>query len=391
MAFVETLGENFGYVSSLEEANKLIEDLETKSTAKFACCRATKRFGSFNYTEGSHRIFWEDNQHVRGARISFTGVPFIILGSKVYDCQHGVDRNTALKKRKRAETKVPAAKRRRVVQTRKVNCTAQIKLREVLAFPAFKINADSKCRRETASKNIREALKTGTSNPERRIYIEFPTHSDHQNHLLGEESGTCQPVDKRIINRIHELVAGGLTNVNQVRQQLEFFVKNVLFRDKELPQTTNRRFYPTTKDIRTHIFRAKVKNRESSQEGSAPADQPSSSSDTIHVSLVELPIENVCDDTDVTLTDDTNADLSDDTNVVLPDEVRGQKCLDLLEQIKQLTVAIQDEEVLGRLNSRLQEVLEEMQLFCCAGQSSDHNYVRVLHENNSTLQRENLH
>lgn len=40
---------------------------------------------------------------MRGARISFTGVPFIILGSKVYDCQHGVDRNTALKKRNRTE------------------------------------------------------------------------------------------------------------------------------------------------------------------------------------------------------------------------------------------------------------------------------------------------
>ena len=48
MAFVETLGENFGYVSSLEEANKFIEDLETRTTAKFACFKATKGFGSFS-------------------------------------------------------------------------------------------------------------------------------------------------------------------------------------------------------------------------------------------------------------------------------------------------------------------------------------------------------
>ena len=39
-------GGNFGYVFSVEEANKLIEDLEIQSTAKFATCKATKDFGS---------------------------------------------------------------------------------------------------------------------------------------------------------------------------------------------------------------------------------------------------------------------------------------------------------------------------------------------------------
>jgi len=59
-----------------------------------------------DYTKGPHRIFWEDSQFVDGAKISFNGVPFIILGSKVYDCQHGVDRNTALKRKRREEAEV---------------------------------------------------------------------------------------------------------------------------------------------------------------------------------------------------------------------------------------------------------------------------------------------
>ncbi|XP_020605165.1 uncharacterized protein LOC110043995 isoform X2 [Orbicella faveolata] len=361
------LGGNFGYVFSVEEANKLIEDLEIQSTAKFACCKATKDFGSVDYTKGPHRIFWEDSQFVDGAKISFNGVPFIILGSKVYDCQHGVDRNTALKRKRReeAETEVNVVKKRRNTQSKqKLNCPAKIKLRDILAFPRFK------------------------------------------------EDGMCQRVDKRIINRIHELVAEGLTNTNQVKHQLEFFVKNVLFKDKELPQPTNRRFYPTANDIRSHILRGKLKNRDSSQETSIPVDQPSSASETLNTSLDELPIEVIADDMNVlpddtntipsetnTIPDDTNTILDDtntipddtntipnDINVALSSADAGEKCRDLLEQLRQLTFATQDEEVLANLNNRLQQLLRDMQLVCCVRQFGDHDY--VVHENNSSLQRE---
>lgn len=143
----------------------------------------------------------------------------------------------------------------------------------------------------------------------------------------------CQTVDRRVINGIHELVAEGLKDVNQVRHELEL---------------------------------------------SMASDQPSSSSETLYASLVELPIENVSIDT-------SNTDLSDDTNAVLSEGGEGQKSRDLLEQIKQLTFVIQEEELLTRMNSRLQELLEEMQLFCCVRQSKDDN---VIHEDISTLQQQ---
>lgn len=206
----------------------------------------------------------------------------------------------------------------------------------------------------------------------------------------------CQRVDKRIINRIHELVAEGLTNTNQVKHQLEFFVKNVLFQDKELPQPTNRRFYPTANDIRSHILRGKLKNRDSSQETSIPVDQPSSASETLNTSLDELPIEVIADDMNVlpgdtntipnetnTIPDDTNT-IPNDINVALSSADAGEKCRDLLEQLRQLTFATQDEEVLANLNNRLQQLLRDMQLVCCVRQFGDHDY--VVHENNSSLQ-----
>lgn len=58
---------------------------------------------SIDYKKGSHRLYWEDPKEVNGTKIKFTGVPFYILGSKIFDCQHGKDRNAALKKRKKQQ------------------------------------------------------------------------------------------------------------------------------------------------------------------------------------------------------------------------------------------------------------------------------------------------
>ena len=65
----------------------------------------------------------------------------------------------------------------------------------------------------------------------------------------------------RIIKRIHELVAEGVKEVGEMKRHLKIFVKEVLFRDEQLPQDTNRRYFPRTSDLRSHMYRATVKNR----------------------------------------------------------------------------------------------------------------------------------
>jgi len=57
---------------------------------------------STDYSNKSHRILWEDPHNAKGAKTSFTGMPFVILGRKVYDCQHGIDKK-AEEKRKTKE------------------------------------------------------------------------------------------------------------------------------------------------------------------------------------------------------------------------------------------------------------------------------------------------
>jgi hypothetical protein len=50
----------------------------------------------------------------------------------------------------------------------------------------WQIEQDSKKRRQTASSNLRVALQKGEAEPERRIYVDFPSLSEHANHITGE-------------------------------------------------------------------------------------------------------------------------------------------------------------------------------------------------------------
>lgn len=48
-----------------------------------------------DYRNENHRLYWEEPKEVNGKKIEFSGVPFYIMGSKIYDCQHGKDRNSS--------------------------------------------------------------------------------------------------------------------------------------------------------------------------------------------------------------------------------------------------------------------------------------------------------
>ena len=56
-----------------------------------------------DYRKGNHRLYWEEPKEVHGKKIEFTGVPFYILDCKILDCQHGKDRNAALKRKKQQQ------------------------------------------------------------------------------------------------------------------------------------------------------------------------------------------------------------------------------------------------------------------------------------------------
>ena len=78
---------------------------------------------------------------------------------------------------------------------------------------------------------------------------------------LTQESGIQQPLDHKIVKKKHQLVGRGVTQVNEMKRHLGEFLTTDLFPGCELPNSTNRRFFPTKRDVRNHISTATIKQR----------------------------------------------------------------------------------------------------------------------------------
>ncbi|EDO45005.1 predicted protein, partial [Nematostella vectensis] len=169
-----------------------------------------------DFKGSNHRVSWEDTKEVCGRRLLFTGRPFFIIGNKKYDCQHGKDRNAAANtsRNKQEDGDFNFKKRQFNAQpTKKKNCPARLILCGIIVFPGYK------------------------------------------------GSGLSQPVDTRIIKKIEELVKKGVKDTYEMRRHLKIFVKKELFTENNAPSSFNRRFFPKMGDIRSHMYRATVKNR----------------------------------------------------------------------------------------------------------------------------------
>ena len=87
-------------------------------------------------------------------------------------------------------------------------------------------------------------------------------------YFFFQDAGQRLRVDKVLSGKIGEWVKEGITNVTEVKRLASLYVQDVLFKDAQVPSTSNRRFFPTSKDIMNHVFthRQKVKFTKKDQE-----------------------------------------------------------------------------------------------------------------------------
>jgi len=142
MKFKASTSKYFGYVQTVEEAMAVIKQYELDTTTKFSCYKADKMFGSGDPFAKSRKVYFKDNT----MKIPFDGVPFSIIGTKVFDCQHGPDRKKSAKARL-AECKDDDhsfRKRKFLPQdTIKFDCPAKIRLSEVIKYSTYKVKVVS--------------------------------------------------------------------------------------------------------------------------------------------------------------------------------------------------------------------------------------------------------
>lgn len=77
--------------------------------------------------------------------------------------------------------------------------------------------------------------------------------------INNQVGGPLQPIDKRLIDKIEELVGEGVKTVDEMKRHLQQFVKSERFPGQTPPPITNRRYYPTDVDVRNHMYKASVK------------------------------------------------------------------------------------------------------------------------------------
>lgn len=69
-------------------------------------------------------------------------------------------------------------------------------------------------------------------------------------------------MDERIIRKIDALVNEGVKDTHEMRRHLNVYVKQEILSNNEIqPSPCNRRFFPKLSDIRSHMYRASIKNR----------------------------------------------------------------------------------------------------------------------------------
>ena len=92
---------------------------------------------------------------------------------------------------------------------------------------------------------------------QQRYFVSLPTNEAHEKvHPTGIAGGMSQRVHHKISQKIKDLVKEGITDVQEVKRALRFFVKTDM--KENLPSENNRAYYPTNTDIRNHIDAAKT-------------------------------------------------------------------------------------------------------------------------------------
>ncbi|XP_078600554.1 uncharacterized protein LOC144875486 [Branchiostoma floridae x Branchiostoma japonicum] len=215
--------------------------------------------------------------HLTG--VPFDGSPFQLVGTKVYECHLGKDRNAAAKDKYHAQRQAQSledhafqARRCSVQTTKKMNCPVQFTVYHIIKFPddKFKIDKDTDARRRKASKDLKKAIDQKPSSVQATVQFHtcFPTLTEHKNHpTVGEVAELREGVDERVKGRIRTLALNGVKDIREMRRHLDAYVNDDLFKEQDLPPTTRRRYNPTDKDIRNNMDKSKdrIKNSKEDQ------------------------------------------------------------------------------------------------------------------------------
>uniref|UniRef100_A0A7M5V938 Uncharacterized protein n=1 Tax=Clytia hemisphaerica TaxID=252671 RepID=A0A7M5V938_9CNID len=182
------------------ETENAIKQFERKTKTRYPVYRKSAGFNSEEITLKGRKILFQDNKSTKGRerQIHFDGIPFIIMGTKQFDCAHHKDRYIEGRKRKRLEAGVILKK---FVKSKKGNCPCEIIVRDIVAFPEFKITRPTEKIKRTCCTKLKAQFEKALPRFERFFITQFPSPNDHVGHeveVVKPPSDMCRELTDRI-------------------------------------------------------------------------------------------------------------------------------------------------------------------------------------------------
>ena len=175
----------------------------------------------------------------------------------ILDCQHDSE---YYKQRK------PMGKRTRLQGTRKIGCNAHIICWQYILYPDYGIpkneSLSKKKGRQRKQESLKELRRDLTLTPQNvkteiKYHVSLPTEeAHHKTHPTRGPHLMAQRVNPQISQQIMELVQKGMTNPQEVRKDLNHYVRTVLCTENQ-PDPDDRAYFPASRDFKNHIYKAK--------------------------------------------------------------------------------------------------------------------------------------
>nr|CAB3263183.1 uncharacterized protein LOC104265996 [Phallusia mammillata] len=242
------------WVTSVAKAIEEVREYECQTQSKYIMQRRR------SYDIDKARIRWDCTDNF----------PFKIVRVHKMECQHAKDRNKLYNDKRRSnslDNPKPGAKRKKYKRyisahvSKKTDCPAYIEILEAEIYPQYQLPLDATVRqKKTASQVLRYDLGTKNEDVYKEMFcrITFPALNAHKGHGFGEIQPTRHQLDSRLVDKIEEMVANGVSSMREIKQTLTDLVQE-LFTGKELPCKSHRRFWPTRKVICHHYVNACIR------------------------------------------------------------------------------------------------------------------------------------
>ncbi|XP_065058969.1 uncharacterized protein LOC135686629 [Rhopilema esculentum] len=185
------------------EIDRIVKEYMEKTNSRFTSWKTTKGFLREITDIKKYKITFEDAK-VKSRpeqQITYDGIPYIIAGQKIYECEFGVDRNITTKKRlldlkavemlrklsgveeQKSDIDLKVVKRRAPRFCKKFGCPAKIVLRDVVFFPEYKSKGNTEKYKRKMTKALHQDWNENKNiMMRRRVIIPLPSVDHHQFH-----------------------------------------------------------------------------------------------------------------------------------------------------------------------------------------------------------------